>query len=144
MVGASGEVDAAAADFDEEQDVELGQPDGVDDEEVGGEEVVGVLADELAPGALAATRSGREAMAAEQASDREVRAAPPELEELALDAVRGGLEIGDRAVEELSKHVRRRGRRRGIQGHPARLSTTATGGTASEPEPARSSLRHGR
>jgi hypothetical protein len=34
-------VDAAAADLDEEEDVELGQSDGVDDEEVGGEEVVG-------------------------------------------------------------------------------------------------------
>jgi hypothetical protein len=53
MVGAAGEVNAAA-DLDEEEDVELGQPDGVDDEEV-----VGMLADELAPRTLAATRSRR-------------------------------------------------------------------------------------
>ena len=71
MVGAAGE-DAAAADLDEEQDVELGEPDGVDDEEVGGEKVVSVLSDELALGALAATRSGRQTVAAEQATDGEV------------------------------------------------------------------------
>jgi hypothetical protein len=42
VVGAAGEVDAAAADLDEEKDIELGQPDGVNDEEVGGEKTVGV------------------------------------------------------------------------------------------------------
>ena len=35
---------------DEKQDGELGQPDGGDDGKVGGEEVVGMLAEELAPG----------------------------------------------------------------------------------------------
>ena len=85
MERAAGEMDAAAADLDEEEDVELGQPDGVDDEEVGGEEVIAVLADELPPGAMAATGSGREAVAAEQASNGEVGAAPAELEDLALD-----------------------------------------------------------
>jgi hypothetical protein len=34
--------------------------------------VVGVLADELAPEAMTAARSGREVMAAEEASDGEV------------------------------------------------------------------------
>jgi hypothetical protein len=72
MVGAAGEVNAAAADLDEEEDVELGQPGGVDDEEVDCEEMVSMLAEELVPRALAATRSGRQAMAAEQAADGEV------------------------------------------------------------------------
>jgi hypothetical protein len=47
--GASCEVDATAAELDEEEDIEPGQPDGVDGEEVGGQDLVGVLADELAP-----------------------------------------------------------------------------------------------
>src|SRR5439155_18520045 len=38
MVGAAGQMNATAADLDEEQDVQPGQPDGIDDEEVGGEQ----------------------------------------------------------------------------------------------------------
>ena len=50
-VGAAGQMDATAAHLDEEQHVEPGQPDRVDDEEVDREQLVGVLMDELAPGA---------------------------------------------------------------------------------------------
>ena len=70
--GAAGEVNAAAAELDEEEDVEPGQPDGVDGEEVGGQDLVGMLADELAPGALAAARGREEAIAAEDLADGEV------------------------------------------------------------------------
>ncbi len=49
MVGAAGQMDATAAHLDEEQHVEPGQPDRVDDEEVDREQLVGVLTDEVAP-----------------------------------------------------------------------------------------------
>jgi hypothetical protein len=84
--GAAGEVDAAAGELDEEEDVEPGQPDGVDGEEVGGQDLVGMLADELVPGALAAAWSREQAVAAEDLADGEVRAAMAEAEEFALDA----------------------------------------------------------
>src|SRR5215467_10827427 len=52
--GAASHMDTATADLDEEQHVQPGQQDGVDHEEVGGQDLIGVLADELAPSALAA------------------------------------------------------------------------------------------
>jgi hypothetical protein len=85
VVGAAGEVNTAAADLDEEEDVEPGQPDGVDGEEVGGQDLVGVLANELAPGALASPRSWRQTVSAEHLADGEVGAAVAELDELAVD-----------------------------------------------------------
>jgi hypothetical protein len=48
-VGAAGQMDATAAHLDEEQHVEPGQPDRVDDEEVDRQQLVGVLTDEVAP-----------------------------------------------------------------------------------------------
>jgi hypothetical protein len=48
-VGAAGQMDATAAHLDEEQHVEPGQPDRVDDEEVDREQLVGMLTDEVAP-----------------------------------------------------------------------------------------------
>src|SRR5262245_57371435 len=44
-----------------------------------------MLADELGPGALAATRRGRQAMASEHLADGQVGAAVAELEQFALD-----------------------------------------------------------
>ena len=64
---AAGEVDAAAAELDEEEDVEPRQPDGVDGEEVGGQDLVGVFADEMAPAALASPGSWERAVAADLA-----------------------------------------------------------------------------
>ena len=54
VVGAASQVDAATADLDEEQRVRSGQPDGVYHEEVGRQDLIGVLADELAPSPMAA------------------------------------------------------------------------------------------
>jgi hypothetical protein len=45
MEGAAGVVDAASVELDEEEDVQPGQPDGVDGEEVSGEHLVGVIVD---------------------------------------------------------------------------------------------------
>src|SRR5215472_2863811 len=84
-VRAAGEVHATAADLDEKEYVEPGQPDRVDHEEVGRQDLVSVLAHELAPGALAAARSQRQAMAAEHAAHDQVGAAVAQLAELALD-----------------------------------------------------------
>lgn len=44
MAGAASEVDAPAPDLDEEEDVEPLQPGGLDREEVGGQELLGMLA----------------------------------------------------------------------------------------------------
>src|SRR5262249_49112109 len=52
-VGAAGEVNATAADLDPEEEVEQGHTEGVHADEHTGQQLVGVLADELAPAALA-------------------------------------------------------------------------------------------
>lgn len=84
--GDAGEVDPAGADLDEEEDVQAAEPDRVDDEEVGGEQVAGMLADELRPGPVTSLRSRRDTVPAQDSQDREVGAAVTELQELALDA----------------------------------------------------------
>jgi len=86
VVGAAGEVDAAAADLDEEEDVELGHADRIDDEEVAGQHLVGVLADEGLPAALASPRCRAEVMATEDPEHGQVGAAHTELDDFALDA----------------------------------------------------------
>jgi len=57
-------MNSAAAHLHKEKDVELGQPDRVYGEEVRGQDLVGVLAHELAPGALASPRCWLQAIAA--------------------------------------------------------------------------------
>ena len=56
VVGATDEVIATAAHLNEEEDGEPGRPDRVHGEEVGCQDLLGVLADEVAPGPLAAAR----------------------------------------------------------------------------------------
>jgi hypothetical protein len=70
----------------EEEDIEPSEQDGIDAEEVGGQHLIGVLADELAPGVLAAARSGLYPMTPEHSADGQVGALVAELEQLALDA----------------------------------------------------------
>ncbi len=79
-------MNTAASDLDDEEDIEPSEPDGIDAEEVGGQHLIGVLADELAPGALAAAWSGLYAMTPEHSADGQVGALVAELEQLALDA----------------------------------------------------------
>src|SRR5262252_8696211 len=67
--GDAGEVDLAAGDLDAEEDVETLKPDRLDREEVTGQHVGGVLADELSPGGLAAAGSRRGALAAQDRSE---------------------------------------------------------------------------
>jgi len=49
MAGDAGEVHASGGVFDEEQDVELAEPDGVDDEGATGDDPTGLRSEELGP-----------------------------------------------------------------------------------------------
>ena len=79
-------MDATAAELNPEQHVELGQPDGIHHEEVDRQDLLGMLANEFMPGALAAARRRRYAVAMEHSADGQVGAPVAELEELTLDA----------------------------------------------------------
>src|SRR4029453_17225468 len=59
VAGAAGEVDAAAAKLDEEQDVEAAERDRLDGEEVTGEHARRLLAEEVAPARTCAPRCRR-------------------------------------------------------------------------------------
>ena len=65
IAGDAGEMDLAAGDLDEEEDVETLEPSRLDREEVAGQHLGGLLADELPPGGLAAAGSRRDALAAQ-------------------------------------------------------------------------------
>ena len=80
---ASGQMDATRTDLNEEEDVELGQPDRIDHEEVGRQQHVGVLAHELLPRSLATSWRRQHAVAAENVADSDVRDLVTELEQLA-------------------------------------------------------------
>ena len=86
VAGTARQVNAPAADLDKEEDVEPGQPDCVHGEEVAGQDLIGVLVHELAPGPLTSTRGGRQTVAAEHFADGPVGAAMAQLAQLALDA----------------------------------------------------------
>ena len=61
MLGATRDVDPAAPQLDEEQDVQPCREDGIDGEEVTREHARGLGADELAPGDAGSLASGSEA-----------------------------------------------------------------------------------
>src|SRR5262249_21986821 len=85
VIGAAGEMNSAAAHLYKEEDVELAQPDRVHGDEVCGQDLVGVLAHELAPGALASPRCWLLSVAAEHLADGEVGTAVAQLAKLAHD-----------------------------------------------------------
>ena len=85
MCGAPSKMDTTTAYLDEEQDIERPEPDGFNSEEVGREDLVRVLAEELAPGAATSPARWRQSMASEDVTDGLVRAAQPELEQFTLD-----------------------------------------------------------
>jgi hypothetical protein len=66
---------APIADLNEEQDIQRLEPNGLYGEEVGGENLLSMLAQELAPGAATALRCRRKAMASEHRTDGLVRTA---------------------------------------------------------------------
>src|SRR5262249_37419292 len=85
VIGAAGEMNSAAAHLYKEENVEPGQPDRVHADEVRGQDLVGVLAHELAPGALASPRCWLQAMLAEHFADGEVGTAVAQLAQLTHD-----------------------------------------------------------
>ena len=76
-------MDSAAAHLYKEEDVKPAQPDRVHGDEVRGQDLVGVLAHELAPGALASPRRWLLSVAAEHLADGEVGTAVAQLAQLA-------------------------------------------------------------
>jgi hypothetical protein len=83
--GAASQVNPATAELDEEQHIQALEPDRVDREEVGGQDLVGVLAEELAPAGPGSEGRRRHAMAAEDSANGLVGAAHAELEQFTLD-----------------------------------------------------------
>ena len=83
----AGEMDLAAMELDKEEDVKALEPDGLDREEVACQHLGGVLADELAPTAVASgAGSGWDALAAQDFGHAHVGDLEAELEGLTLDA----------------------------------------------------------
>ena len=85
MIGDPEDVDYAALELDDEQNIELGELDGVHDEEVGGQDALGLGGDELFPGRSTA-RNGSETVAAKDPADRACRDADPKPAKLTLNA----------------------------------------------------------
>src|SRR5437763_7002139 len=83
--GAGEGLDAAAADRDEDDYVEAAQPDGVDGEEVAGEDRLAVRSEEAAPRLRVAPRRRRQAGVGEDVTDGGRRDGDAELAELADD-----------------------------------------------------------
>jgi hypothetical protein len=86
MAGDAGEVHASGGVFDEEQDVELAEPDGVDDEGVTGDDPAGLRGEELGPGRSGASRGGIDAVALQDRPDSGRSEAVAEAGEFAVDA----------------------------------------------------------
>ena len=63
MPGTAREMDPPASDLKEEQHIDPAQPDRFNHEEVSGQQLMGVLTDKLAPGALATPRCWQKAVA---------------------------------------------------------------------------------
>jgi hypothetical protein len=71
----------------QEQHVQPPQPDGVDGEEVAGEDPGGLLAQERPPGRAGPSRSRVEPVAAQRGADRGGRGLDTKVEQLAPDAL---------------------------------------------------------
>jgi hypothetical protein len=82
---ATGEVDAAALEFDEEEHVEAAQRDRLDGEEIAGEHAGGLLAQEFAPAWARASRRGPKTVGKQDPPDRARRHTQAELQQLAGD-----------------------------------------------------------
>ena len=84
--GDAEQVHSSSVDLDHEEHVEAAQCDGVDGEEVGGQDAFGLGTEELAPGGARPPRRGREAMAAKNSGDAGLGDGDAELLELTDDA----------------------------------------------------------
>ena len=75
MCPAAGEMHTATANLDKEQDVQRLEPNGLDGEEVGSQDLLSMLAQELAPGAATTLGRWRKVVAPEYGTDGFVRTA---------------------------------------------------------------------
>ena len=85
FVGAAGEVDAAAVELDEEEDVVAAEAERLDGEEVAGEDARCLLADELAPARSDPPRRRLESRGEQDPPDAAGRDAVTELEQFSSD-----------------------------------------------------------
>ena len=85
MIGDPEDVDYAALELDDEQYIELGELDGVHDEEVGGQDAARLGGEELLP-RKPAPRCWSETVASKYPADRARGDADPRSEKLALNA----------------------------------------------------------
>ena len=85
MIGDPEDVDYATLELDDEQYIELGELDGVHDEEVGGQDAARLGGEELLSGRSTA-RSRSETVASKDPADRARRDADPKPAKLALNA----------------------------------------------------------
>ena len=84
--GDAGEVHAAGGVFDEEQDMDLAERDGVDDEGVTGDDPAGLGGEELGPGRPGSSRGGVDAVAFEDGPHRGRRQPVTETGEFAVNS----------------------------------------------------------
>jgi hypothetical protein len=102
MSGDPSEVDAAGGVFDEQQDVELAEPVGVDDEGVTGDDSAGLRGEELGPGRPGASRGGVDAVTFQDGPDGGGVEAVAESGEFEVDApVAPRRVLGGEADDEL-------------------------------------------
>jgi hypothetical protein len=99
-------LDAAVADRDEGEHVEAAQPDGVDGEEVAGEDRLAMCAQEAAPRLRVAPRRRRHARPNEDVTDRTRRDRDAQLAQLARDSQVAQLELS-RASRRISSRTSR-------------------------------------
>jgi hypothetical protein len=83
--GHPGQVDSPSADLNEEQHVQPSQPNGVDGEQVAGDDPGGLLAQECLPRGGCRPRGRVQSVATQRRADRGGRDADPEALKVALD-----------------------------------------------------------
>src|SRR5437588_485243 len=119
VLGAPRYVHSAAAELDEEEDIEPGGKDGVDGEEVAREHARRLAADELAPGGSGSPARRSEPRLAQQLADRRRRDAESERGELAADPLIAPAGVLAREAEDERADL---GADRGSAGLPCRIA----------------------
>jgi hypothetical protein len=118
MIGDPEDVHHSALELDHEQHIELGELDRVHDEEVGGQDALGLGGEELFPGRSTA-RSWSETVAAKDPADRACRDADPEPAKLALNAdTTPAVVLPAESDDELDDLIAERGTPRASLGSP--------------------------
>jgi hypothetical protein len=118
MIGDTEDVDHSALELNHEKHIELVETDRVHDEEVGGQDALGLGGEELLPGRSTA-RNGSEPVAAKHPADRVRGDADPEPAKLALNAdTSPAAVLPAESDDELDDLITERGTSRASQGSP--------------------------